>query len=135
MRIAVPTDDERQIAPHTGRCLGFAIYAVEGDQLQKLEYRAFQSAHHSQEHDKHGAHDCSHGQHDGGGHSHHGLVETVRDCDTFLAMGMGPRLVNDLQAQGIKIIFTLERDIAKAVRTLAQGQLEENPDGSACHRH
>jgi predicted Fe-Mo cluster-binding NifX family protein len=135
MRIAVPTDDERQIAPHTGRCRGFAIYSVDGDRLEKLEYRAFESAHHSQAHVGHDAGNCSHGQHDGGGHSHHGLVETVRDCDVFLAMGMGPRLVNDLQAQGIKIMFTLERDVAKAVGAFAQGQLVENPQGSACHRH
>jgi predicted Fe-Mo cluster-binding NifX family protein len=139
MRIAIPTDDEKQIAAHTGRCLGFAIYSIEGDRTQKLEYRRFESAHHSQEHsrhgDNHGAHDCSHGRHGDSGHSHHGLLEAVRDCGVFLAMGMGPRLVNDLQAHGLMVVFTLERDIVKAVEALALGRLVENPSGSACHRH
>lgn len=135
MRVAVPSDDEQRIAPHTGRCRGFAIYDLNGDQIQKLEYRSFESAHHSHAHLGHGSETCSHDQHDGGGHSHHGLVETIQDCDVFLAIGMGPRLVNDLQAYGIKIIFTLERDITKAVAALAQGKLVENPHGSACHQH
>jgi predicted Fe-Mo cluster-binding NifX family protein len=139
MRIAVPTDDEKQIAAHTGRCKGFAIYSIEGEQSQKLEYRTFESAHSSGEHGRHGnsdgAHDCAHGHHGESGHSHHGLIEAVHDCDLFLAMGMGPRLVNDLQAHGIKIVFTLERDVVKAVEALALGQLVENPSGSACHRH
>jgi predicted Fe-Mo cluster-binding NifX family protein len=139
MRIAVPTDDEKQIAAHTGRCTGFAIYAIEGEQSQKLEYRTVESAHSTSEHGGHGnsdgAHACAHGHQGESGHSHHGLIETVRDCDVFLAMGMGPRLVNDLQAHRIKIVFTMERDVVKAVEAFALGRLVENPSGSACHRH
>jgi predicted Fe-Mo cluster-binding NifX family protein len=139
MRVAVPSDDKQRIAPHTGRCLGFAIYSVQGKQAQKLEYRKFKSEHHSQEHDEqgvdHGAHNCSHGLHGDSGHSHGGLLEAVHDCDVFLAIGMGPRLVNDLQSHGLKIVFTLEQDIEKAVAALASGELIENPEGSACRRH
>ena len=139
MRIAVPTDDERRIAAHTGRCKGFAIYSIEGEQSRLLEYRAFESAHALSEHgrhgDGHGAHDCSHGHQGDSGHSHHGLLSAVHDCDVFLAMGMGPRLVNDLHAQGLKVVFTLEQDIEQAVTALASGKLVENPQGSACRRH
>ena len=135
MRIAVPTDDEKLIAAHTGRCSGFVIYSVEGDQTQKLEYRPFESAHNSEQPGSHAAHQCSHGEHEGSGHSHHGLLEAVHDCDTFLAIGMGPRLVNDLQFAGHQIIFARERDIAKVIDAIARGQDVDNPAGSACRGH
>jgi len=139
MRVAVPTEDETRIAPHTGRCRGFAIYVIEGEQAKKLEYRTYQSPHYAHEHGRFGegqsGNDCTHGHHGDSGHSHRGLLDCVADCDVFLATGMGPRLVSDLQAHGLKVMFTLESDIAQAMDALARGQLVENPGGSACHRH
>jgi predicted Fe-Mo cluster-binding NifX family protein len=139
MRIAIPSDDDKHIAAHTGRCTGFAIYSIEGSQARKLEYRTFESAHQAHEHgrhgEEHGSHECAHGHHGDSGHSHQGLLGAVHDCDTFLAIGMGPRLVKDLQDHGLRIVFSSERDIAKAIDSLANGRLIENEGGSACHKH
>ena len=128
MRIAVPTDDQNSISAHTGRCAGFLIYSIEGNQAKREEYRENTAGHHN--HHSHGEHAEAHHHHD-----HRGMIELLRDCDTVIAVGMGPRLISDLEAEGIKVIFTHETDAAKAADALAQGQLIKDQAQSRCCRH
>jgi predicted Fe-Mo cluster-binding NifX family protein len=128
MRVAVPTDDQISISAHTGRCAGFIIYSIDDHQAKREEYRANTAGH--AHHQEHGEHTEAHHHHD-----HHGMIELLRDCDTVLAAGMGPRLISDLEATGIKVIFSYETDIAKAVDALAQGQLIKDQPQSRCCRH
>jgi predicted Fe-Mo cluster-binding NifX family protein len=135
MLVAIPSDDDRQIAQHTGRCRGFSVYSVDGAEYHKVEYRSYDSPHHEHTGTEHHSESCGHTGADHSGHSHEGLLGLVTDCKIFIAIGMGPRLVNDLQSHGIKILFTPERDIVKSLDALVSGQLVENLGASACHRH
>ena len=128
MRIAVPTDDQNSICAHTGRCAGFLIYSVQGSQANREEYRKNTAGHHN---------DHARGEHDDGHHlhDHHRMIELLRDCDTVIAAGMGPRLIGDFEAEGIKVIFTYETDAARAVDALAQGKLIKDQPRSRCCRH
>ena len=134
MRIAIPTDDELTLAHHTGRCRGFAIYDIADGQARMLEYRrnVFTNHHHG-----HHAESCGHEHSHADGHSMHshtGLLGGLHDCQVVLALGMGPRLIADLEAKGLRVIFSRELNVATAAKALAAGQLIENPAGSNCHR-
>lgn len=128
MRIAIPTDDQTSISAHTGRCAGFAIYSIEDQRASKVEYRENTAGH--AHHQAHGGSAEVHHHHD-----HHGMIELLRDCDTVLAQGMGPRLITDLEAEGIKVIFTYETDATKAADALAKGEVIMDQPRSRCCRH
>ena len=132
MRIAIPTDDELTLAHHTGRCRGFAIYDIADGQARMLEYRrnVFTNHHHGHE-----AEGCSHGQHgeNHGLHSHAGLLDGLHDCQVVIALGMGPRLIADLEAKGLRVIFSRQPNVAAAAKALAAGEPLENPAGSMCY--
>ena len=132
MRIAIPTDDELTLAHHTGRCRGFAIYEIADGHACKLEYRVNRFTHHHHEHQDPGHehhHDEGHGA-----HSHAGLLDGLHDCEAVLALGMGRRLIDDLEAKGLRVIFSREPQVVAAANAFATGQLLENPAGSSCHR-
>jgi predicted Fe-Mo cluster-binding NifX family protein len=126
MRVAVPTDDQTTISAHTGRCAGFAIYTIENKAARKEAYRENTAGH------AHHQHDEGHGEHH---HDHSGMIGLLRDCEYVVTGGMGPRLINDLEAEGINIIFTYEQDVAKAVEALAEGRLVRDQPRTRCHRH
>jgi predicted Fe-Mo cluster-binding NifX family protein len=128
MRVAVPSDDQVTISAHTGRCAGFLIFSIEDHLAKKEEYRTNTAghAHH------HGVENHAEDHHH---HSHDGMIGLLKGCDTVLAAGMGPRLVNDLEAEGLQVIFTYETDAAKAVEALAQGKLIRGQVQSRCGRH
>jgi predicted Fe-Mo cluster-binding NifX family protein len=127
MRIAIPSDDKTTISGHTGRCAGFLIYAIEDQQAKQEDYRqntAGHAHHHtSGEHEEHHHHD------------HHAMIELLNDCDAVVAVGMGPRLINDLEIAGIKIYFTYESNAATAANLLAHGQLINDQPRSRCCQH
>jgi len=140
MRIAIPTDDQKRIASHTGRCRGFAIYDVGDGNATAVEYRENRMTHHRQQ--QHGGGGCGHGPGPGAGqgHSHRNLLDALEDCEMMVAGGMGRRLVDDLERRGIRVVFTRERDVEAAVQAMARGESIVDPHGSACagghgHRH
>jgi predicted Fe-Mo cluster-binding NifX family protein len=124
MRVAIPTDDQITISAHTGRCAGFLIYSVEDHQAKKEEYRE-NTAGHAHHHGAEGHHH----------HDHAGMLDLLKGCDAVVAAGMGPGLINDLEAEGFQVIFTYETDAAKAVEALGQGKLVKDQPRSRCCRH
>ncbi|MBL7190626.1 iron-molybdenum cofactor biosynthesis protein [bacterium] len=128
MRIAIPSDDGNNFAAHTGRAQGFIIYDVNNGKSDKVEYRDNRYTGHAL-----GLHNTGdgHGQH----HSHNSLLNALSDCQIMLAHGMGPRLVDDLDANGIQVVFCRETDADLAAQKFAQDILIQ-ADGSSCdHKH
>ncbi len=136
MRIAIPTDNDQTIAAHTGRCQGFAIFDIDNAEAKKVEYRSNNMTHHGQWHGQShdDGHSCGHHGHGSGHstHSHRGILDGLDDCQMMVARGMGPRLVQDLQQNGIEVFFSMESDVVKAAEALAKGELQANPRGSSC---
>jgi predicted Fe-Mo cluster-binding NifX family protein len=126
-RIAVPTDNETHVAPHTGRCRGFAVYDLAEGKATKVEYRpnTFTAHHHSP--DSSGQHRHEHH------HSHDGILSGLRDCQALIAFGMGRRLVDDLHANGFRVFLADTDDVESAALHLASGQLREIPLDAVCH--
>ena len=129
-RIAIPTDDEAHVAPHTGRCRGFVVYDLAEGKASKVEYRPNTFTQH---HLVHGAGE----QHQHGhGHSHDGILSGLGDCQAMIAFGMGRRLVDDLYARGMRVFLADTEEAETAAQHLAAGQLREIPLDATCqHGH
>lgn len=130
MRIAVATDDGITIAGHFGRCAGFEIFEVNGNEANKVESRPNSNSHH------HGQGDChqhGHHEHHGAVHSHESFLNALHDCQAVICRGMGRRAVSDLSARGIKPVITAQDvKVAEAARLYALGQLDWSSDSQCC---
>jgi predicted Fe-Mo cluster-binding NifX family protein len=128
MRIAVASDDGVGIAAHTGRCRGFVVFEVSGQDATRGEYRPNTFTAHAQ--DK-----CTggHGTTDEH-HSHGPLVEALNDCRVLITRGLGPRLVADLAARGIEAYVCDAEQADEAAQQYAQGRLARAA-GTGCCRH
>ena len=130
MKIAIASDDGVNIAAHTGRCQGFAIYDVTHRTAKQIEYRQNAFTAHAQG-------ECS-GEHDHashtGHHSHTPLLKAIADCCVLITRGLGPRLVQDLAAYGIEAFVCTAEDVETTARQYAEGQLQRmKGTGCCCH--
>lgn len=132
MKIAVPSDDGKTIAGHTGRAQGFIIYMTESIGFQRLEYRRNEYTAHAQ--GLHPQNEDEHHHHHEHNHSHGPLLDALNGCKIVIAHGMGPRLVTDFEHRGISPVFTRETDADKAVSLYIAGKLETGVS-SCCDRH
>ena len=130
MRIAIPSDDETSIAPHTGRTRGFLIYEIKESRAEKVEYRCNDfTAHAKGECQGDEQHSETH-QH----HSHAPLLDALQDCQVVIAGGMGPRLVADLKRRGLEVVFCEADNADSAAQAFARRELV-SLDNSSCCRH
>lgn len=123
MKIAVASDDQRTIASHFGRTLGFLIYEVEDGKVKAREYipntftghaRGLEDADHSA--DRHGP-----------------IVVALEDCEAVISLGMGRRIYDDLISNGITPFIVMETDADRAVELFLQKGLEDHPDKGCDH--
>lgn len=121
MKIAIASDDEKNIAAHTGRCACFVIYDVQNAQIVGCEVRPNTFTLQARG-------NCSGkpkgGQRSGGSGRHDSLLDALSDCQVFICRGMGPRLVADLHGHGIKVVFCSETDVQEAASKFASGTLQ-----------
>ncbi len=104
MKIAVASQNRREITDHTGRCRKFWIYevdegAVSGKEL--LELPKEQSFHDTSPHEP----------------------SSLGDVQILIAGGMGTGLVRRLKTMGIEPLITTETDPDKAVADYLAGSL------------
>jgi predicted Fe-Mo cluster-binding NifX family protein len=125
MKIAVASNNNKNVTGHLGKCRGFIIYETEGDKIVSREYRDNLFTHHqlhgpSEEH--------------GHNHSHNALVNGLSDCSVLLFNSGGWRVVDDLKANNIYPFLTDETDADNAVAKYLKKELIEMV-GNTCHSH
>ena len=104
MKIAVASQNRREITDHTGRCRKFWIYQVENETItnkELLELATEQSFHDSSPNDS----------------------SPLDDIQVLIAGGMGTGLVRRLENKGIQPLITTEINPDKAVEDYLQGNL------------
>ena len=134
MKVAIATDDYKNVTGHVGRCEGFLVVTVENGEVKETEQRENSFTNHGR-----GGHGNGHGH----GHHHHGeehktgherLAEGIKDCSHLICHGVGWRLVEDLTNAGIKPIITSELDAIEAAKKMENGTLEILDDAE-CRAH
>ena len=105
MKIAVASQNRREVTGHTGRCRKFWIYEIEGDTVtnkQLLELPKEQCFHDTSPHDP----------------------SPLDQVQVLIAGGMGTGLVRRLEAREIKAINTNKKDPDQAIKDYLNGTLE-----------
>jgi len=123
MKIAVSTNDNKNVSGHVVKCKGFIIFTVESGEIKNKEFRENIFTHHER---------------DGGGHHHDGkmdgrygygkLASGISDCSYLICNGCGWKLVEDLKQAGIKSIMTRETNAETAAMKLEKSELEIDED-------
>jgi predicted Fe-Mo cluster-binding NifX family protein len=123
MKIAVSTDDNKNVSRHVVKCKGFIIFTVENGEIKNKEFRENIFTHHGR---------------GGGGHHHDGkidgrygygkLASGISDCSYLICQGCGWKLVEDLKQAGIKPIITRETDAETAAVKFEKCKLEGDED-------
>ncbi len=116
MKIAVASQNRRQITGHTGHCRKFWIYTIENDRVGNkslLELSKEQSFHDISPHEP-------------------SMLDGV---DVLIAGGMGSGLARKLEARHIKALITAEEDPDTAVEDFLRGVLKEEPLEPHSHGH
>ena len=130
MRFAIASDNEVEIAAHTGRCRGFVIYDAADGAATRVEYRANSFTGHARGECTGHEHEQGHGQ-----RSHGPLLDALSDCQALVSRGMGPRLVADLADRGIHPYACHVTSVDEAAQLFARDALPATDDGGCCHHH
>jgi len=127
MKIAVVTDDEKNISAHFGRAQYYVILTVKDGVVTEWETRTKVNHNHfAGEHGRHGEHNDSHGMDRQSQHRHARMMDTINDCQVLMARGMGQGAHYSLTSRGIKPVLTDIQDIQEAVEAYLDGRLIEN---------
>ena len=116
MKIAIASQNRREITSHTGRCRKFWIYEIDAETIsskQLLELPKEQSFHDSSPHDP----------------------SALDEVQVLISGGMGTGLVRRLKNTGIKPLITTETNPDKAVEDYLNGTLVTRPAEPHEHGH
>lgn len=118
-KIAVATNDGKRVTGHIGKCRSFMIFELNGEKVINQELRENVFTHHRMhlEHQHHG---------EGGGHSHAGLIDGLKDCSYLISSGGGWRIVEDLKQNSITPIFSDVETIDEALDKFIKGELKDD---------
>ena len=96
MKIVIPTNDRKTVAPHTGKCKEFAFFEIENGKVISTNYEVNSHSHH------HGESCCGRHSEEKQQHNHKDLIEIISKADLLLYFGMGKGLREDLDKENIK---------------------------------
>jgi predicted Fe-Mo cluster-binding NifX family protein len=115
-KIAIASDDRKNIARRTGRAKEFVVFTLnDSNQIIDIDYRENGHAHHHHEEEEHhhgygrrhggkGRHHHGHNhEHHHGEHSHDEVVELLQDVDVLLYKALGKYMRKDLEEAQIPI--------------------------------
>jgi predicted Fe-Mo cluster-binding NifX family protein len=122
MKIAIPSNDGKNIAGHFGRCNCFCIYTIEEEKIQNKEIKLNNFTEHGGKGPEALHHDHDH-KPGSGHHSHEPVLKALAGCDLVICKGMGFRIAEDLKEIGVEALTTSEDSADEAVRLYLEGKL------------
>lgn len=132
MKIAIASDDDRTIAQHFGRCLGFTIVIMNEKEILTRSWQPNRATQHAIQQNTGHAHGAGHAH--GGGHSHESIMNILGDCDLIIGGGMGRRLRDDFAAAGLRAVITDIETIDDVLQSVREQRLENTRDGCVSHQ-
>jgi predicted Fe-Mo cluster-binding NifX family protein len=104
MRVAIPTNDKKNIFKRSGRAAGFLVIDVNDHGFDMVDYRKNEHGHHHH-----------HGEEHEHGHSHKEIVDSLSDCQYLVVNMIGKHFGGDVKAAGIKVFKTDQESIEDAL--------------------
>ena len=123
MKLAIASDDEKNISAHFGRTRGFIIFEIENDSVINKEYRVNDFTFHAQ-----GLVDAPHSM-----DRHARILKALGDCKTVISNGMGRRIYDDLQSANIDTFIVNESNAEEALHLYLKNELVNNPEKGCEH--
>ncbi|WP_305909784.1 NifB/NifX family molybdenum-iron cluster-binding protein [Methylomarinum sp. Ch1-1] len=115
MKIAVASQNKREITGHTGHCRKFWIYTIENAEVTEKSLLELDKAH--------CFHDLSPND-----------ASPLDGVDLLIAGGMGEGLARRIEARNIKPFTTSEKSPDKAVALYLKGLLKQEPLQTQRHK-
>ncbi|MFW6231080.1 MAG: NifB/NifX family molybdenum-iron cluster-binding protein [Nanoarchaeota archaeon] len=113
MKIAVASDDSKNISDHFGRARGFVIFSIDDDKkIITQEYKKNIGRHQDA---------C-------GTCNHEKMIDNLSGCALVISHGMGRRIFDDLMKHGIKPVVTNEKAVDKALEGFLRGDLSNHTE-------
>jgi predicted Fe-Mo cluster-binding NifX family protein len=108
MKLAIASDDQKNIAHHFGRALGFMIFDIQDSKVKGEEYRE------------------NIGKSNGtcGSCNHSAMINNIKDCQTVISFGMGQHIFDDLKENKITAIVAEEKTVKDALAKFLSNELE-----------
>ena len=116
MKIAVASQNRREVTGHAGRCRRFWIFTSSDPELRPSELLELPKE------------QCFHDLAPA-------IPAPLEDVDVLIVGGMGNGLSARLARHGIRVVVTDEKDPERAVRLWLAGELPETAAGADCHCH
>lgn len=121
MKIAVCSQNRKEVTGHAGKCRKFWIFNIENDSVTRKELVELPI--------EQSLHELGHN------HTDPAFVHPAFAADVLIAGGMGFGLFNRLQMNGTRGVVTPEKDPDKAVEDFLNGTLTEEAPHAHGHGH
>lgn len=126
MKIAVVSDDGKNLSQHFGRAPFYIVYTIEEAKIkerevrEKLGHNQFGGEGHEHHHGQdHGNHTAAHGK-------HVSMAEAISDCSVLICGGMGMGAYESMKRLNIKPFVTDCPDPEEAVQAYIKGELVDH---------
>lgn len=107
MKIALATNDRKNIALRTGRAKEFAIFTIENSEITKVDFK-LNKHEHDHDVDEHGE------EHD---HSHKEIIDLLLGIDLLLVRAIGKHFKRDVKNANIEFKVIKIENIEEALRS------------------
>lgn len=128
MKIALITDDGKNISQHFGRASHYMVLTIEEGKIvnremrNKLGHNQFNPEHHEEEHGEgHGMDSASHNK-------HASMAEAIADCKVIICGGMGMGAYESMRRLNIQPLVTDLMDIDAAAQAFMDGKLIDHTE-------
>ncbi|MGC8936556.1 MAG: NifB/NifX family molybdenum-iron cluster-binding protein [Candidatus Methanomethylicaceae archaeon] len=124
MKLAVVTDDGKNVSKHFGRAPYYLVVELEGGAIKekklvpKLGHGQFYGTHEG----------GSRGHHMGSESKHRAIIAPISDCKVVICGGMGIGAYQSMMLNGIQPIITSLESAEEAIEAYLKGKIDDHPE-------
>ena len=128
MKIAVVSDDGKNISQHFGRAPYYVVVTVENGKITNRETREKLAHGHGIGPELHAHHGAGHGMGPAEHDRHVLMSQSITDCEAVICRGMGQGAYVSMTAQGIRPVVTDLADVDTAVTAYVAGDIVDHTE-------
>jgi predicted Fe-Mo cluster-binding NifX family protein len=133
MKVAIASDDGKNLSQHFGRAAFYIVYTIENDKViakevrDKVGHHSFIEGHGAESCHDHGA-QGAHGMDAASQNKHQSMLSAALDCHFIIAGHMGGGAYHSMVQQGIEPLLTDLKDSDEAIKAILEDRFENALD-------